>query len=115
MQQAARSIRALVTRGKKTPAAVETLSTSDLPTNCVYKGQEGPTDCLVDVEYSCINYKDALVVSGNYAGLKTPMVGGIDFAGTITECKSDRFKVRWGFQSRGSQPRSCVLFLLAAR
>ncbi len=40
------------------------------------------------VDYSTINYKDALVVTGNYAGLKCPMVGGIDIAGTVTESQS---------------------------
>ena len=43
------------------------------------------------VDFSTLNYKDALVVSGNYAGIKLPMVGGIDIAGTVKKSDSPSF------------------------
>lgn len=46
---------------------------------------------LSPVDYSTLNYKDALVASGNYAGLKLPMVGGIDLAGTVKQSDSPKF------------------------
>lgn len=48
---------------------------------------------LVDVKYSNLNYKDALVVMGKYPGMKPPMVGGIDLVGQVLETKSDSIKV----------------------
>jgi len=82
---------ALVTRGK-TPATVETLSRSDLPTSSTVRSQPGDCDLLVKVEYSGLNYKDALVVAGKYPGLKPPMVGGIDLVGKVLETKSSNLK-----------------------
>ena len=58
------SFPALVTRGK-TPATVETLTRADLPVESTYKlGIPGACDMLVQVEYSTLNYKDALVATG---------------------------------------------------
>jgi len=84
--------RALVSGAKKTPAAVQNLERSDLPVNCTARGQEGPCSVNVAVKYSTINYKDALVATGNYAGLKFPMVGGIDLTGTVISDASGKFK-----------------------
>jgi len=78
------SFPALVTRGKA-PATVETLSRSDLPASSTVKSQPGECDLLVKVDYSTLNYKDALVVTGKYPGLKPPMIGGIDLVGTVLE------------------------------
>jgi len=83
------SFRALVTAGKKTPATVVTLQRSDLPSASTYKQAPGECDLLVKVEYSTLNYKDAMVVTGTYPGLKPPMVGGIDMVGTVLEIGSD--------------------------
>jgi len=83
---------ALVTRGKA-PAAIETLSRADLPANSTVKTQPGECDMLLKVDYSTLNYKDALVVTGKYPGLKPPMVGGIDLVGKVVETKSTNFKV----------------------
>ena len=55
------------------------------------RGQEGEASVLVDVKYSTVNYKDALVVTGNYAGLKFPMVGGVDLTGTVVSDDSGAF------------------------
>lgn len=50
-------------------------------------------DVLVDVAHSSINYKDALAISGKAPVVRSfPMVAGIDFAGTVRESRSDRFK-----------------------
>ena len=40
---------------------------------------------------STLNYKDALVVSGRYPGLKTPMVGGCDLVGRVIEDQSGKY------------------------
>ncbi len=57
-------------------AAVTTLDEAQLP--------EG--DVSVDVEYSTLNYKDALAITGKSPIVRTfPMVPGIDLAGVVTE------------------------------
>jgi acrylyl-CoA reductase (NADPH) len=61
---------------KKTRAAIEKLSFDALP------GE----DTLVKIEYSTINFKDALAVTGKGKIVKTwPLVPGIDFSGEIVE------------------------------
>ena len=59
------SFPALVTRGKA-PATVETLSRAELPAASTVKAQPGECDLLVSVEYSTLNYKDALVATGKW-------------------------------------------------
>ncbi|QBR51805.1 MDR family oxidoreductase [Erwinia sp. QL-Z3] len=50
-------------------------------------------DVVVDVEYSSLNYKDALAITGRGPILKSfPMVPGIDLAGTVSESDSADFK-----------------------
>jgi putative YhdH/YhfP family quinone oxidoreductase len=50
-------------------------------------------DVLIRVEYSSLNYKDALAATG-HAGVarKFPHVPGIDAAGTVVESRSPEFK-----------------------
>jgi acrylyl-CoA reductase (NADPH) len=50
-------------------------------------------DVTVAVEYSTVNYKDGLCITGN-GGLvrKYPHVPGIDFAGTVEASSDDRYK-----------------------
>lgn len=44
-----------------------------------------PGDVTIDVEYSTVNYKDALAISGVAPVIRTfPLVPGIDFAGVVT-------------------------------
>ena len=62
------TFQALVTRGKG-KVGLETLSLSDLPQECTYKQTKGICDMFVEVEYSALNYKDALVVSGRWNNL----------------------------------------------
>merc|ERR1712123_69587 len=83
-------LRALVTSAKKTAAQVEQIDAAQLPTVSTVRGQEGDASVLVDVKYSTVNYKDALVVTGNYAGLKFPMVGGVDLTGTVVSDDSGK-------------------------
>ena len=65
-------------------AKLQTLSTDDLPDEAV----------LVDVDYSTLNFKDGLAVSGaSPICQKLPMVCGIDLAGTVSESSDSRFKV----------------------
>lgn len=79
------TFKALVLRqeDKKTIAEIKQLQLSDLP--------EG--DVVVDVDYSSINYKDGLAVTGKgRIILNFPMVPGIDLAGTVVESKSSNYK-----------------------
>ncbi|NHN83872.1 acryloyl-CoA reductase [Acetobacter musti] len=50
-------------------------------------------DVLVGVEWSTINYKDALAITGKGPIVKSfPMIPGVDFAGEVLESKSRYFK-----------------------
>lgn len=61
---------------ERTSAALETHSAEELP----------PGDVLVSVEFSSLNYKDALAVTGRARVVrKFPMVAGIDLAGEVLE------------------------------
>ena len=49
-------------------------------------------DVTVKVEYSALNYKDGLAMTGSAPIIRQyPLVPGIDFAGTVVESTSDRF------------------------
>lgn len=64
-------------------ASVQTLEEDRLPSG----------DVTVAVEFSTVNYKDGLVLSGNGGGLvkSWPHVGGIDFAGTVEASDDPRY------------------------
>ncbi|CAM3738929.1 MDR family oxidoreductase [Parendozoicomonas haliclonae] len=67
---------------KKTLSSIRQLTISDLP--------EG--DVLVKVDYSSLNYKDGLAITGKGKIIREfPMVPGIDFAGTVEESASPLF------------------------
>ena len=52
-----------------------------------------PGDVLIEVEYSSLNYKDALAVTGRGKILrKFPLVPGIDLAGRVVESDAAQFK-----------------------
>jgi acrylyl-CoA reductase (NADPH) len=53
-----------------------------------------PGDVLVDVEYSSLNYKDGLAITGKGKIIRgdLPFVPGIDLAGTIAESNAPIFK-----------------------
>lgn len=68
---------------EKTDASFKTLSTADLP--------EG--DVTVQVEYSTLNYKDAMVVGGLGNLVRDyPHVPGVDFSGTVLESENADYK-----------------------
>lgn len=53
-----------------------------------------PGDVTVDVEYSSLNYKDALAVTGAGPIMRQfPLIPGIDFAGVVAESSDPRFAV----------------------
>ena len=60
------------------------LTTADLPDH----------DVLVEVEFSTLNYKDGLVLSGNRnkVARKLPLVAGIDLAGSVVESRSPTWR-----------------------
>ncbi|WP_250518988.1 MDR family oxidoreductase [Caballeronia sp. ATUFL_M1_KS5A] len=60
---------------RRTSAAFESLSMDALPAH----------DVLVEVEFSTINYKDGLALTGGPIARRFPMVAGIDLAGTIVD------------------------------
>jgi len=67
----------VVTRdGETTRRAVTELVDDDLP----------PGDVVIAVEWSAVNYKDAMVtVPGNRVARASPLVPGVDLAGTVAE------------------------------
>jgi len=68
---------------KTVEARIERLSIDDL----------SPGEVVIRTAYSCVNYKDALAITGAGKILRTsPLVGGIDSAGTVVESADDRFK-----------------------
>ncbi|OPX56609.1 oxidoreductase [Oceanospirillum multiglobuliferum] len=69
---------------KKTLAAVRELTPDELP--------EG--DVLVSIEYSSLNYKDGLAVTGiGKIVHQFPMVPGVDFAGRVAESSNPAYQV----------------------
>lgn len=67
----------------KVSSAITTLEDSQLP--------EG--DVLVGIDYTTINYKDGLILSGlGKMVAKYPHVPGIDFSGTVLESASPQYK-----------------------
>ena len=78
------SFQALVARqdGDGITASVETLDPSELP----------PGDVTIRVEYSSVNYKDALAVTPRGGVVRDyPIVPGIDLAGEVVESDSPDF------------------------
>ena len=76
-----RSFKAYYLDGKE--AGFRDLTTSDL--------QEG--DVLVAVDYSSLNYKDGLAITGKGKVIrKFPMIPGIDLAGTVVESAAAEYK-----------------------
>lgn len=74
----------ILTKDPEFEAKVSQLDQGDLP----------KADVLVDVEYSTLNYKDALAITNSGPVVRSyPMVPGIDFVGTVRRSDSDRFAV----------------------
>ena len=65
----------------KSDDAAQTVSVAELENEQLPEG-----DVLIEVDYSTINYKDALAITGKSPVVrKFPMVPGIDLAGTVLE------------------------------
>ncbi len=104
MSESSESFDALVLRqtdsdGKAPPsAAIEQLTDADLPDG----------DVTIDVDYSSLNYKDGLALTGQGRIVRSyPMVPGIDLAGTVVASDADDFAVgdgvlltSWGMGER---------------
>ncbi|WP_273858069.1 acrylyl-CoA reductase (NADPH) [Photobacterium sp. GSS17] len=68
---------------KQTLATIEQLDDSQLP--------EG--NVLIDVDYSSLNYKDGLAITGKGKIVRQfPMVPGIDLTGTVCESSNERYQ-----------------------
>ena len=68
---------------KKISSSLETLDESQLP--------EG--DVVIDIDYSTLNYKDALAITGKAPVIRSyPMVPGIDFSGTVSSSSHAKWK-----------------------
>ena len=68
----------------KTQAHIQTLNTDDLPAGNV----------LIAVDYSSLNYKDGLAVTGTGKIIRDfPMIPGIDLAGSVLESTDARYAV----------------------
>lgn len=68
---------------KKITSSLETIDEAQLP--------EG--DVTIDIDYSTLNYKDGLAITGAAPVVRHyPMVPGIDFAGTVTESSHANWK-----------------------
>lgn len=75
----------LAREGGKTRSTITQLRRDDLP----------PGEVLVAVEYSSLNYKDGLAITGKGPIVRPqdfPMVPGIDFAGTVEESASPDYR-----------------------
>jgi acrylyl-CoA reductase (NADPH) len=67
----------------KPKGGFKTLTLADLP----------DLDVLVEIDYSSLNYKDGLAITGKgRIARRLPMVGGIDIAGTVAESRSPEWK-----------------------
>jgi len=74
--------RVLMLKDEDPRARVETIDDDRLPERAV----------TVDIDYSDLNYKDALAVTGKGKIVREyPFVPGIDFAGTVRDSESDQY------------------------
>lgn len=68
----------------RTLAAIKHLTSDDLPAG----------DVTVDIDWSSLNYKDALAITGKGKIIRQfPMVPGIDFAGKVHHSEDPRFHI----------------------
>ena len=56
------------------------------------KAAPGDCDTIIKVDYSNLNFKDAMVATGSYPGLQFPMVGGIDLVGRVMSTTNPHLK-----------------------
>ncbi len=90
------SFRALLARadGDAITATIETLTAADLP----------PGDVTIRVEYSSVNYKDALALTPRGGVVREyPIVPGIDLTGEVVESSAPEFPVGTKVLAHGYQ------------
>ncbi len=69
---------------------IRTLAEDQLPTG----GEVGGGEVVVAVDYSCLNYKDGLCLTGRGGLVKSyPHVPGIDFAGVVVSSGDARYRI----------------------
>ncbi|TDX27604.1 acrylyl-CoA reductase (NADPH) [Modicisalibacter xianhensis] len=74
--------RVLMVRDQQPRCQIEDIGDDQLPDRAV----------TVDIEYSDLNYKDAMAVTGKGKIVRDyPMVPGVDFAGVVRESSDDRY------------------------
>jgi acrylyl-CoA reductase (NADPH) len=74
---------AVVVTEPSTPATIRELSDADLPDG----------DVTIDINYSSLNYKDGLAVTGRGKVVRHfPMVCGVDLAGVVHECSAPQWR-----------------------
>jgi len=78
------SIKALVTRQTDgtTASIIEDFEEAEL----------GEGNVTIAVEWSTVNYKDGLALAGGNIMQRYPLIGGIDFAGTVESSENPDFK-----------------------
>ncbi len=77
---------------ERTPAGTTAATVRDLDDADWSHGAEDTV--VVDIAYPCLNYKDALAITGASPVVRRfPMVAGIDFAGTVRESADERWRV----------------------
>jgi len=73
-------------------AAVVARGETEVAYEMVGEDSLGEGDVVVDVEYSSLNYKDGLALTGKNRIIRDfPMIPGIDLAGTVRSSTSDEF------------------------
>lgn len=71
---------------------IKTEDSVNIEINDINESQLPDGEVLVDVDYSSLNYKDSLALSGRLPSIRNyPMVPGIDFAGTVIESSNEAF------------------------
>ncbi len=92
MSQSPETSPTTATPGDDQWAAVVAVSESDVAYQVVGEDSLGEGEVVVDVEYSSLNYKDGLALTGKGRIIREfPMIPGIDLAGTVRASTSDEF------------------------
>lgn len=73
----------LINEKGKNASSLTSMDMTQLPDN----------DVVVKIDYSTLNYKDALAITGSSPVVRhVPMIPGIDFAGQVVSSKTDQYK-----------------------
>ncbi len=98
--------------------AVQTLQIQD-----VTRPHAGPGEVLIRLHAAALNHRDVWIKSGQYLGLKFPIIPGSDGAGVVVDVGDGVDKswidrdviinpsLDWGHEERGQEPRFSILGL----